>query len=78
MNHIPSHLPEILNHTISGYHQYCLSENARPLFLSENLCAMLDLPKSSLYDQIEDRYAQRIHPADRESYQLFLETSAVD
>ena len=73
MNHIPSHLPQILNHTISGYHQYFLSGTARPVFISDNLCSLLDLPKEALYDALEDRYAQRIHPSDRESYQLFLE-----
>jgi len=73
MNHIPSHLSEILNHTISGYHQYCLSGTPRPLFISDNLCAMLDLPQSSLYDELEDRYVQRVHPSDREIYRRFLE-----
>ena len=73
MNHIPSHLPEILNRHISGYHQYCLSENARPVFISDNLCGMLDLPRSAIYDELEDRYVQRIHPSDRETYQRFLE-----
>ena len=72
MNHIPSHLPQILNRSVSGYHQYCLSGKARPLFISENLCIMLDLPQSALYDGLEDRYAQRIHPSDRERYQRFL------
>ena len=72
MNHIPSHLPQILNRSVSGYHQYCLSGKARPLFISENLCIMLDLPQSALYDELEDRYAQRIHPSDRERYQRFL------
>ena len=73
MTHIPSHLPEILNRNISGYHQYCLSGNARPIFISENLCGMINLPQSAIFDELEDRYAQRVHPSDRDSYQLFLE-----
>ena len=73
MNHIPAHLPEILNRNISGYHQYCLCGNARPVFISDNLCAMLKLPASAIYDEFEDRYSQRIYPADREKYQQFLE-----
>ena len=73
MNHIPSHLPEILNRNISGYHQYCLSGNARPVFISDNLCGMMDLPKSAIYDEFEDGYAQHIHPSDRKIYQRFLE-----
>ena len=73
MNHIPTHLPQILNHTISGYHQYDLSGTPRPVFVSENLCDMLELPKAVLFDELEDRYAQRVHPSDREAYQRFLE-----
>ena len=73
MNHIPSHLPQILNRSVSGYHQYCLSGKARPLFISDNLRSMLGLPQSVLHDEREDRYAQRVHPSDREAYQRFLE-----
>lgn len=73
MNHIPSQLPDILDRNISGYHQYCLSGKARPVFISENLCGMMALPQTAIYDALEDRYAQRIHPSDRESYQQFLE-----
>lgn len=73
MNHIPSHLPQILNRSVSGYHQYCLSGKARPLFISDNLCGMLGLPQAALYDEREDRYAQRVHPSDRDAYQRFLE-----
>ena len=72
MNHIPQNLPQILDRNITGFHQYCLSGPVAPVFVSRNLCDMLDMPKEKLIHEKEDRYAMRVHPADQESYQAFL------
>lgn len=72
MNHIPQNLPEILDRNITGFHQYCLSGPVAPVFVSRNLCDMLDIPKEALIHEKEDRYAMQVHPADQERYQAFL------
>ena len=72
MNTIPQNPSEILDRSIPGFHQYCLSGPAVPIFVSRSLCDMLDVPQEALIYEEEDRYASRVHPADRESYQAFL------
>ena len=73
MNTIHQNPSEILDRNIPGFHQYCLSGPVGPVFVSRNLCNMLQMPKEALLCPQEDRYAQAVHPADREAYQAFLQ-----
>ena len=61
----------ILSRQISGFHIYCLSEPARIVYASENLCELLGCTQQELLGA-EDRYAGFVHPADREAYDSFL------
>ena len=72
MNHIPQNLTHILDRNIPGFHQYCLSGPVLPVFVSRNLCDMLDIPQEMLIHDQDDRYAMRVHPADQERYRDFL------
>lgn len=63
---------EILNHRISGFHQYCLAAPAKPVYISQNLCDMLGLHCNALLSENEDLYAMRVHPGDRDAYRAFL------
>lgn len=74
MKNEPQNLNRILSHNISGFHQYCLGVAPRPVYVSRNLCDMLMLSEEELMDERADRYAQRVHPADRQSYDDFLMT----
>ena len=72
MKNTPKNIHEILNRNIPGFHQYCLSVPFRLTYASQNLSDMLGLPESALIHEQEDRYALRVHPADRERYKAFL------
>lgn len=72
MNNIPKNAHEILSRNITGFHQYCLSAPIRLIYVSQNLSGMLELPENELIHESKDRYAMRVHPADRESYTAFL------
>lgn len=63
---------EILSRHVSGFHQYCLTGAARPVYVSENLCRMLGVSEADLLSPTEDRYARLVHPADRQRYCDFL------
>ena len=73
MNTIHQNPSEILDRNIPGFHQYCLSGPAIPVFVSQNLCNMLDMSKDALLHEQEDRYVLAVHPADRAEYQAFLQ-----
>lgn len=72
MKNEPQNLNLTLSRNISGFHQYCLAVTPRPVYVSQNLCDMLSFTEGELLDETEDRYAQRVHPADRQSYDDFL------
>lgn len=72
MKNGPRNLKQILSRNISGFHQYCLDGTPRPVYVSQNLCDMLALTEEELLDEKSDRYAARIHPANRQSYDDFL------
>ena len=72
MNNIPQNLRRTLDSNVPGFHQYCLSDPPIPTFISRNLCRMLALPREALLGEGEDRYAMRVHPADRDRYREFL------
>lgn len=63
----------ILNHGISGFHQYILTEPPRLSFVSQNLCAMLEMDRQELLEPQTDGYARHIHPGDLPQYRQFLE-----
>ena len=67
-----SHGFEIHKSHISGFHQYCLEGVARPIYISRNLCNMLDLSEEELLSECTDLYAEQVHPADRKQYDDFL------
>lgn len=63
---------EILNHHISGYHQYVLKKPVHLEYVSQNLCDMLGVTQRELLSKRADLYAPLVHPADREKYGDFL------
>ena len=73
MENEPRNLNQILSRNISGFHQYCLDGTPRPVYISRNLCDMLGFAEEELLDEKADLYARRIHPADRQTYDDFLE-----
>ena len=77
MKNEPLYSGEILSHRIGGFHQYCLTIPAKPIYISQNLCNMLGLPEDALLGENEDLYAMCVHPGDREAYRGFLEKLAV-
>ena len=78
MTNQPQNLKELLDRRVSGFHQYCLSEPYRPTYLSGNLCGMLGFSAEELLSETEDRYAQQVHPADRQRYDAFLKQLAAE
>lgn len=76
MKNEPLYSHEILSRRVSGFHQYRLAGPVRPVYISQNLCRMLELPEASLLSETEDLYAARVHPGDRDAYRAFLERLA--
>ncbi len=72
MNNFSNHMEAILNHSISGYHRYILSGSAHLVYVSRDLCRMLDTTEEELLDEKEDLYAGFVYPADGERYTSFL------
>ena len=62
----------ILESSISGFHQYALSNPFHLVFVSKNLCDMLGISKEALLNDEEDLYAKRIHADDQKDYIEFL------
>ena len=73
MKNEPQNVSEIFSRHISGFHQYCLAEPVHLRYVSRNLCDMLGFSEGELLSETEDRYAQRVHPADRQAYADFLQ-----
>lgn len=72
MKNEPLYSNEMLSHHISGFHQYDLTAPAKPVYISQNLCRMLDLSEDALLSEKEDLYAMYVHPGDRDAYDAFL------
>ncbi len=72
MNMIPNNFEEILNHQVSGFHQYVLNDPVHLSYVSRNLCEMVGVKEEELLDSSRDLYAQLVHPADREKYHNFI------
>lgn len=60
---------EILNHHITGFHQYVLGTEPRLVFVSQNLCDMLSCGREDL---LGGGYAALVHPEDRERYETII------
>jgi PAS domain-containing protein len=65
-------IEEILNHNVSGFHQYVLTEPFHLSFVSQNFCDMLGFAESELLCDCEDKYAQLVYAADKKQYFDFL------
>lgn len=76
MENKPRNINQILERHISGFHQYCLTAPVRPIYVSQNLCDMLDVSEDALLSESIDRYARLVHPGDRDAYCKFLEELA--
>lgn len=75
----PSHPEDILNRSISGFHQYTLSPVPRLSYVSRNLCSMLGLEEEDFFAADEtDPYGAQVHPSDREAYLRFLQSLKKD
>lgn len=74
MKNALSNLEDILSETISGFHQYVLSDPAHLCYVSRNLCAMVGRTEAELLSEQEDCYVSLVHPADRAKYDAFLQT----
>ena len=72
MNNTPTNMEEILNQQICGFHQYVLTAPVHLNYVSQNLCDLLGMQNAELLDDSKDRYAQQVHPADREKYFDFI------
>ncbi len=76
MNDATNNIEDILDSQVCGFHQVILTPPVRLGFVSSNLCALLGLQKDELTDGREDRYAQLVHPGDRQKYSDFLRAVA--
>lgn len=76
MKNEPRNVTQILGRSISGYHQYSLTEPVMPIYVSENLCHMLDVSESALLSEQKDLYAVLVYPGDRGAYHAFLQKLA--
>lgn len=72
MEMTPLDLEHILCHNISGFHRYCFGGVPYLCYVSQNLCRMLGCSVEALLDDRQDRYAQQIHPSDRQRYDDML------
>jgi len=59
---------DILNQTISGFHQYILTDPVHMSYVSENFCEMTGYTKKELMSDSVDVYASLVHPADIKIY----------
>ena len=64
----------VLEHGITGYHQYVLSAPIHLEFASQNLCDILGANKAELESCDKDLYINWVHPEDRESYISFIDS----
>ena len=75
----PSHPEDILNHSISGFHQYTLTPVPRLTYVSQNLCLMLGLEEEDFNTaDDDDAYCARVYPSDRNDYLHFLQSLKED
>ena len=67
------YMQDILNQSVSGFHELILSDSARLGFVSQNFCEMAGYTKEELPSAEEGDYASFVHPADKEKYARFIQ-----
>ncbi len=65
-------MERVLNHHISGFHQYVLDAPAHLSFVSQSFCELLGLTEDELLNDEKDRYFSRVAADDRKAYAGFL------
>lgn len=65
-------MERVLQHHISGFHQYILDEPVHLSFVSQSFCELLGFTAEELLSADEDRYYSRVYEPDRQSYAGFL------
>lgn len=73
MNNTLKNMEEILDHQISGFHQFELTPTVRMTYVSSNLCEMLGVQQKELINDNADYYAKMVHSEDREKYSDFIQ-----
>lgn len=74
MEYTLTNLDDILNHAVSGFHQYILSDPYRLCHASQSLCDWTGCTAEELCSEHSDGYAALVHPTDRAHYDEFLRT----
>lgn len=72
MTNIFENIEEVLNCSISGFHQYALTDPCHLVFASKNLCEMVELDENELLSDTDDLYIRLVHPADKQLYSSFI------
>lgn len=62
----------ILNRSVSGFHQYILSDPPRLSYVSRNLCGMTGFFEEEFLEGEQDGYGALVHPADQGRFADFL------
>lgn len=65
-------MESVLQHHISGFHQYVLDTPVHLSFVSQSFCELLGLTEDDLLSGEEDRYYSRVYASDRKAYAEFL------
>ena len=73
MNKILGNMEEILEHHVSGFHQYRFGPSASLTYVSRNFCRMLGCAKEEFQNRETDPCAGFVHPSDRQVYADFLD-----
>lgn len=73
MRTIRDNMEDILSQSVSGFHQYVLTDPVHLNYVSRNLCDMMGLTEEALLSESEDLYQSFVHPADRGRYSQFIQ-----
>lgn len=63
---------DILSQSISGFHQYVLTDPVHLSYVSKNFCHMTGYAENELFSETEDLYATLVHPSDSKTYSEFI------
>lgn len=73
MDNMMQNIEEILSRSVSGFHQYILSDPPRLTYVSRNLCGMTGFFEEEFLGGEGDGYRALVHPADREIFADLLQ-----